>query len=203
MANAKQSIVRRMKMRERAEKQRSVLFSAIDDALLWHRLRNHGYTTIPRTMPIVMEGIDLLTKSQPAGHTYFSLWCRAPDDPLLVIESPIIFAGEAGFKGERAVDTWRRRMRALKELGFIDARPGVAGDFHYVLLLNPHMVLERLHQEKKLPESVYAKFHERMLDIGTYSEIEQAREAIENEKQGAEANQDAVPVPEAIKTIEL
>jgi hypothetical protein len=190
MTSEVQKKKRRIKMRERAEIQRGVLFEAIAEELLWDRLINHGFTTIPRTMPTLMEGIDAMTKARPAGHTYFSLWCRAPDDPLIVIESPIIFAGEAGFKGERAVDTWRRRMKALVELGFIKAKAGAAGDFHYVLLMNPHYVMEKLRSEGVLPESIYNKFHDRMLGIGTYAEIERAREILATEAalNGAEAD---------------
>lgn len=189
MTSEVQKKARRIKMRERAEIQRSILFEAIAKEFLWDRHTNHGFTTIPRTMPILMEGIDAMTKARPAGHTYFSLWCRAPDDPLIVIESPIIFAGEAGFKGERAVDTWRRRMKALAELGFIKAKEGAAGDFHYVLLMNPHYVMEKLRAEGVLPQSIYTKFHDRMLDIGTYVEIERARELLEMDSALSEAEQ--------------
>ena len=43
-------------------------------------------------------------------------------------------AAEAGFSGERAVDTWRRRMKRLAELKFIATKKGAAGDSRWVLV---------------------------------------------------------------------
>jgi hypothetical protein len=95
-------------------------------------------------MPLVMNIIDALTKNKPAGSTYFVMWCRTFDHSLLVIDNPMTLAVEAGFSGERALSTWKDRMRSLVELGFIDAKEGSAGPFHYVLLLNPHKVVWQL-----------------------------------------------------------
>ncbi len=80
---------------------------------LWQRKLNDGYTTVPRTLPYVMQAIDDQSKGQPAGHALFCFWARSPDHPLVIIENPATFAAEAGFKDERAVDTWRRRMKRL------------------------------------------------------------------------------------------
>jgi len=177
MANSKQASTKRLKMAERAEKQREVLFPEIHQNRLWHRKKNDGFITIPRTLPIVMEVIDSLSKSQPAGHTYFGLWCRSPDHPVVTIENPAIFASEVGFKGERAVDTWRRRMKTLRDLQFIMTKDGAAGDFHYVLLLNPNMVVEQLRSVGQVQDALYAKFHDRTLEIGSFGEIEELRNA--------------------------
>jgi hypothetical protein len=85
--------------------------------------------------------IDSLSKNKPAGQTYFVLWCRAWDESMLTIEIPQIFAAETGFTGERALTTWRERMRTLKQLGFIDTKTGASGEHHYILILNPHLVM--------------------------------------------------------------
>jgi hypothetical protein len=175
MVNISQIGTKRLRMAERAEKQREVLFPEVSTDWLWRRQKNNGYTTVPRTLPIVMEAIDALSKSQPAGHTYFGLWCRSPDHPVLTIENPATLASEAGFKGERAVDTWKRRVRTLRDEGFIVTKPGAAGEFHYVLLLNPNLVMEWLRARGRLQDSVYAKFHDRSLEIGSYGDIEQYR----------------------------
>lgn len=130
-----------------------------------------------------MELIDNLSKNQPAGHAYFSLWCRAPDGPLVVIENPMTFASEAGFKGERMVDTWRRRMKRLRDLGFIKTKKGFSGEFHYVLLVNPNIVVEqiRLKGEHPIQEELYHKFRDRILDIGAQADIGAAKEMHEQQ----------------------
>lgn len=130
MANGVQAKARRLKMAERAQQMLDLHFPG-SDLWLWRRKTNDGFTTIPRTMPIVMQAIDALSKGQPAGHVLFCLWARSPDHPLVTIENPAIFASEAGFSGERAVDTWRKRMKQLRDLWFIVTKPGASGEFHY------------------------------------------------------------------------
>ncbi len=199
MANGKQASAKRLKMAERAKQQKDLHFPQVSDGWLWHRKQNDGFITIPRTMPIVLQAVDALTKGQPAGLTLFALWCRSPDHGMISIESPAIHASEAGFTGERAVDTWRRRMKKLAELGFIVHKAGPSGDFHYVLLLNPNWAVElRRHKFKDIPESIYSQFVERTMDIGAYGEIEEIRGHIarwDEEAKAKTAAEAAVPSP--------
>jgi hypothetical protein len=131
---------------------------------LWNRKIHRGFTTIPRTMPLIMSVIDSLTKNTPAGQTYFALWCRAFDEPVVVIENPLGIATDSGFSGERALTTWKARMKSLQELGFIDAREGSAGIFHYVLVRNPHKVLWEL--KEKILDRLFVQVLDRALDVG-------------------------------------
>lgn len=172
MATQRQSRHRRLTMAERAKQQMDIHFADYPDALLWYRKLNDGYSTIPRTLPLAMQAIDAQSKGQPAGHTLLCLWIRAPDYPFLTIEAPATFAAEAGFTGERAVDTWRRRMRTLRDLGFIKAKKGATGDFHYVLLLNPNVSIEELGRSDKVQTVLYGRFRDRLIDIGAQSDIE-------------------------------
>ena len=65
---------------------RGAYWPKVTDEELWSRKLYSGYTSIPRTMPQVMNIIDALTKNKPAGRTYFVLWSRTFDESLLVIE---------------------------------------------------------------------------------------------------------------------
>ncbi len=172
MANVKQAGAKRMKMDERAQKQMDIHFPNMPDAFVWRRKRNDGYTTVPRTLPIAMQAIDAQSKGQPAGHVLFCLWARTPDHPLVTIENPATFASEAGFVGERAVDTWRRRMKKLRELWFITTKPGPSGEFHYVLLLNPNSAMEWMRTAGLMQDTLYARFTDRAIEIGAYGDIE-------------------------------
>ncbi|MBR8434114.1 hypothetical protein KDW37_25485 [Burkholderia cenocepacia] len=172
MANGKQATARRMKMADRAQQLLEVHFPGLPEIWLWHRKRNDGFITIPRTLPIVMQAVDAQSKGQPAGHTLFCLWARSPDHPVLTIENPSTFAAEAGFFGERAVDTWRRRMKKLRDLNFIRTKPGASGEFHYVLLLNPNAVMEWMRSERLIQDDIYSRFVERLADVGAYGELE-------------------------------
>lgn len=193
MATQKQSRRRRLNMTERAEEQMKIQFPDYSEELLWKRSRNHGYSTIPRTLPLAMQAIDAQSKGQPAGHVLLCLWIRAPDHPLLTIDAPAAFATEAGFEGERAVDTWRRRMRTLRDLGFIEAKEGSSGAFHYVLLLNPNLGIEKLHRQNKTQTAFYGRFRDRLIDIGAERDIKDYDEYLEAQKEmKAEAAKAAV-----------
>ena len=175
MANGKQATAKKMKMAERAQQQMAVHFPNIPTPWLWHRMTNDGFITIPRIMPIVMQAIDAQSKGQPAGHALFCLWVRSPDYPVITIENPATFAAEAGFIGERTVDTWRRRMKRLRELRFIQTKPGPSGEFHYVLLLNPSASMELMRSAGLMQDAIYSRFIDRMVEVGAFGDIEAVR----------------------------
>lgn len=208
MATQKQTRRRRLNMTERAEEQMKIQFPDYPEELLWKRSRNHGFATIPRTLPLAMQAIDAQSKGQPAGHVLLCLWIRAPDHPLLTIDAPAAFATEAGFEGERAVDTWRRRMRTLRDLGFIQTKEGSTGDFHYVLLLNPNIGIEKLKREGKTQASFYGRFRDRLIDIGAERDIKDYDDYIEelevaNKKAAAKAAKATAPAAPPAKTKRL
>jgi len=203
MANTKQAGVRRLKMAERAQQAMDIHFPGIAPAWIWRRKTNDGYTTSPRTLPIVMQAVDAMSKGQPAGHTLLCLWARAPDHPLVTIENPATFAVEAGFSGERAVDTWRKRMKRLKELNLILTKPGATGEFHYVLLLNPNIAMESMRRNGKVQDGLYARFKDRVIEVGAYGDIEAfdalcaTQQAAEKAKADAAAKATAAASPVA------
>jgi len=176
MANGRQSTAKRLKMAERAQQHMNVHFPGYSPAWIWTRKTNDGFFTLPRTLPIAMQIIDAQTKGQPAGHTLFCLWARSPDHPVITIENPVTFAAEAGFIGERAVDTWRKRMRQLRNLHFIEAKAGPSGEFHYVLLLNPNASVEWMRSGGQVQDQLYSRFLDRIMDVGAYGEIEAVHE---------------------------
>ena len=149
---------------ERALRVRATHWPNVAEEELWHRKRCDGYTSIPRTLPILMSIIDSQTKNQPAGRTYFGVWARAFDESVVIIENPMSLAFEAGFSGERAVTTWRQRMQALKTMGFIDACKGSWGNFHFVLLRNPHKVVWKL--KSKIQPQLFMQLEDRAIEIG-------------------------------------
>ncbi|MBO9828782.1 hypothetical protein J7373_11035 [Xanthomonas sp. A2111] len=204
MANSKQSSVRRLKMSERAEELRKVHFPGVPIEWLWHRKQNDGFSTVPRTLPIVMQAIDDQSKGQPAGHVLFCLWARAPDHPVIQIENPGTFAAEAGFTGPRAVDTWRRRMKRLHELGFIMTKPGPSGDYHHVLLLNPNAAVEWMRMKAWVQDGLYGRFLGRLADVGAYGDLERIRKywAAQQQADAAAAAASATGSEVAISTSE-
>lgn len=190
MANSKQSQTRRLKMADRAQQQLDLHFPDVPPSLLWRRKSNDGFTTVPRTLPIAMQAIDETSKGAPAGHSLFCLWARAPDNPLVIVENPATFAAEAGFTGERLVDTWRKRMRRLRELGFILTKPGDSGEFHFILLLNPNIALELMRRDKLVQDGLYGRFLGRLADVGAAGDWPNHEEAM---REAAEKVEEPTP----------
>lgn len=176
MANGRQAAAKRLSMAERAQQLLNLHFPGVDARYMWHRKANDGFSTIPRTLPIVMQAIDAVSKGKPPGHVLFCLWSRSPDNPLIMIENPATFAAEAGFSGERAVDTWRKRMKRLRELSMIMTKPGASGEFHYVLLMNPNTGIEWMRAGGLVQDGLYGRFIDRMAEVGAIGEIEGIRE---------------------------
>ena len=79
-------------------------------------------------------------------------------------------------------------MRTLRDLGFIEAKKGPSGDFHYVLLINPNVGIEKLNRLGKVQNVLYGRFRDRLIDIGAQSEITDYGEYLEDvEKTKAKA----------------
>jgi hypothetical protein len=148
--------------------QRQLLWPEADPSLLWHRLANKGFATIPKTMPIILQIMNDLSNGKPLSPTYLGLWCDTWDNSMVNISNPQEMAHAAGFTGQRASYTWGSRMQLLHKLHFIDIKPGRSGSISHVLIWNPHIVI-RWHHEHKTPGLVEANFNAlltRALEIG-------------------------------------
>lgn len=135
---------------------------------IWNRKTHHGFTTIPKTMPLIMKAQDEMTKGTPVSSTYLTLWCSTWDFSFVNITKPSRMADAAGFSGKRGEQTWIARMKRLHELKFIDIKPGSSGPLSHALIFNPHTVI-RWHWQNKTPglvESTYNALTEWALDIG-------------------------------------
>jgi hypothetical protein len=105
-------------------------------------------------MPQIMDIMDdLAGKGTPVGQTYLEMWCRLRDEGFLVLNSHDEMAFCAGFSGQRAVRTWRERVRTLADLGFISVLPGPTGDLSYALFWNPYHVLKRHNQAGRIQKA--------------------------------------------------
>ena len=138
------------------------------DKYLWDRKSNNGFTTIPKTMPLILKIMDEMTKGAPVSSTYMTLWCCTWDNSFVVLNKHRDMANAAGFGGQRGEHTWATRMKKLQELRFIDIKPGKSGPMSNAIIWNPHLVL-RWHHEQKTPgliEASYNSLVEWALDIG-------------------------------------
>lgn len=150
---------RRKAMRER-------LWPGISDDQLWLRKQRTGFTTIPRTMPLIGQMLDQLSgKGFPLASTYLTLWCWVFDEAIVEIRNPREMAYESGFSGPRAEATWKGRMSRLEHWGFIQTKRGLAGDYQYVLLINPLQRIKDIYAD--LPaDALYSALLGRSAQVG-------------------------------------
>jgi hypothetical protein len=69
------------------------------------------------------------------------------DGAFLDIEKEAAAALDAGYGGERNVVTWRAHLKVLKDLGFVDYKPGPSGPCEFILLWNPLPCCEKTESE--------------------------------------------------------
>ncbi|WGL15907.1 hypothetical protein PVT68_14150 [Microbulbifer bruguierae] len=142
--NAKQQSTRAKKMTQKRTELRAQLWPDLKVEDLWNRKEHDGFTTIPRTFPHIFQIMDELAgKGKPVSSVYLSLWCRVFDESMLDVKSMEHMAFESGFSGQRAVTTWKQRMKTLEELGFISAREGASGEYSFILVYNPYKIILR------------------------------------------------------------
>lgn len=142
-SNKKQILEKRLELRRQ-------LWPEITDNDLWTHRRKDGFIPIPRVMPLILQMMDDLA-SRPISSTYLDLWCRKFDEQFLTLnKNPKEYAFYAGFPGQRGEQTWKERIRLLGKLEFIKTEKGAYGEFSYVLIVNPLIVIQR-HADKKHP----------------------------------------------------
>jgi hypothetical protein len=155
------------KLREKREKLKIDLWGdELDTLKVWDRKKHNGFTTIPRVIPQLNRIMDKYSgKGKPVSSTYLSLWCNVFDEGLIEIKEKNRFAFESGFSSERAVTTWKSRMRELEKLKFISSKNGANGEFSYVLILNPLNAAKALYNEG-VKDELYNALLGRMSDVG-------------------------------------
>lgn len=153
--------------------QRNALWPGIEP-YLWNRKANKGFATIPKTMPLILKIMDEMSNGKPVSSTYLGLWCATWDNSFVNISKANEMAHATGFTGQRAEYTWGARMKILKDLFFIDIKPGKSGPISHVIIFNPHKVIQH-HRQKKTPGLVEASYNmliDRALDIGAKDMLE-------------------------------
>lgn len=139
--------------------------------VIWSRKTEDGYCSVPRTLPLVMTLINLLSPkgSGDASRVYHELWCRAFDEGFVDIidEEEHAFASGYVSKG-RSVRSWRERMDVLVDLGFIKVKPKGSRKHGYVLLVHPDIAVEALRKagQQGILDSWYHAYSKRMIEIG-------------------------------------
>lgn len=163
MAKSKGSQVteRRVAMRNR-------LWPEVDSRELWS-IAHDGWVSLPRLMPLMMNIMDDMSgKGYPVGRTYLEMWSRLREEQFLTLNRPEEMAFHAGFEGQRALRTWKDRVKRLADLGFIALKDGPVGELSYALFFNPYHVVKRAYLKGEVQERKWQALTIRVEEISAY-----------------------------------
>ena len=147
----------RFKVKKSAAQRRLELRDSIwpgADQLVWTRHKDDGYSTVPRTLPLIMTLMNLLEGAADASRVYGELWSRVSDEGFIELADDADHAYASGYVSPRGVRTWGERMQLLVKLGFIQVKPRGSRRYGYVLLIHPHDVVETLARTRDIPGGV-------------------------------------------------
>lgn len=137
------------------------------EKLIWNRKNEHGFTTLPRTLPLVSTLIKELSPQGDASRVYEELWFRAFDEGFVEITDEEAHAFASGYVTPgRGVRSWRERMEVLIHLGLIRVQPNGSRKYGYVLLKHPDIAVEALRKAGKVKDAWYNAYSKRMVEIG-------------------------------------
>jgi hypothetical protein len=137
--------------------------------IVWSRKTDDGYCSLPRTLPLIMTLINILSPKGKgdASRVYQELWFHDFDLGFIDIGDERAHAFAAGYTTpSRGVRSWYERISVLEDLGFIMTKPQGSQRVGYVLLVHPHDVVESLRAKRDVPEDWYGAFTKRVEGTG-------------------------------------
>jgi len=136
--------------------------------LFWDRNKVDGFTTVPRTLGLIITLIEMLAERQK-GHdvarVYFELWCRIFDEGTTEIQDEEAVAFASGFVTSRKQRSWKERVKTLVDLGFIRVAPLGVRTSGLILVLDPHQVVKKLRSQNLVPDSWWGAYTKRATEI--------------------------------------
>jgi hypothetical protein len=125
---------------------------------VWNRKSGKGFSTIPRTLSLIMSLIDQIGgKGKNASRVYCDLWCRGFDLAMFVEvidEQELAFS--SGFVASRSVRTWQERI--AEKQGFIRVQAKGLRKHGFILLRHPHIVVQELREQRLVPDTWWNAF---------------------------------------------
>lgn len=129
------------------------------DALPWRGPSEVGFFCGPRSLPFVLRALreKAVSGNLDPGPVYLELLANHMGEGVLELRHEEDHAFAAGYSNSRS---WRDRMRVLEEAGFIKTKKSGNRPYGTVLLVHPTVVMNRLHEQGKLTENLWATYRE-------------------------------------------
>ncbi len=130
-----------------------------------------GWFKVSRALPLLLglmasKGIS---RELDPTRVYLELLSRHFDGGFVELGAEADHALAAGYSGDRAVRTWRERIKILEKTGFIKTKPSSTQNYKYVLLMPPDIVVEKLRKSGKVPSDWLTAYNSRRMETGEIS----------------------------------
>jgi hypothetical protein len=121
-----------------------------------------------RVLPILLQlaAVQSLFHNKNAAQVYVELLCRDWGQGMIEVQDEEAHAFRAGYDGVRGLRSWRERIEALQQAGFIEIRPRANRKIGYVLLVHPSRIISVLRKQKLVGEELWREYEEICREFG-------------------------------------
>lgn len=103
-----------------------------------------GFCRPPRSIALVAGLCDLAERKLAPGRLYMSLWTHDFGEGLVEVDPVLqIYEADPTLSGSRAERYFKEKIGALTKLGLVETKARGHRDHGYVLLRDPHLVVQR------------------------------------------------------------
>jgi hypothetical protein len=162
---------------------------------LWTGEKEIGWFPAPRTLPLILSLLSSkeVSANKDPSSVYHDLLSRQRGEGIIEMGHEADHAFASGYEGRRAVRTWQERMKILEDDGFIKTVEVGNQRFKYVAIVHPTTAVQRLRDEKKIPNKWWNAYLARKIET---------REATHEQREKKKANaQKVVPLVPSAKTL--
>ena len=152
------------------------------DEDFWTGEKEVGWFPAPRTLPLILSLLSSKQVSQKKdpSSVYLDLISRQRGEGIVEMGHEAEHAFAAGYEGRRAVRTWQERMKVLEDNGFIKTVEVGNQRFRYAAIVHPTVAVQRLRDDKKIPEKWWNAYIARKLETreATHEQREKKKESV-------------------------
>jgi len=135
---------------------------------IWQGPKETGYWCAPRTLPLLLHLANdkRIVGKVDCSFVYIEILSRDFGQGIVEIKDPDEHAYCSGYTGNRALRSWRERMIALSNAGFIEVKPKGNRSLGYVLVIHPRLVVEALRAQKKVDDTWWNLMQDQLRKAG-------------------------------------
>lgn len=142
------------------------------DKSIW--LKSSGsWAAMPKTLLLIAQLVGAVEKDSLLAPTLIGLWLSTYDDGYVAVGSEGHLAVECGFtqkQNARRIFEWRKRVKRLNELHFVELEARERLAISHILIRDPHDAILEMHSEGRFSNSAFDELRERLgdraLDVG-------------------------------------